>query len=523
MINEDVPRRREWDVPGLYKKAHYLGTAERRSRMEGVPQIEDLDFVNGRPQGVSAVRATAPREDPYARREARNRRQQAEESDEQDPTPVASSLPKDHKIPLVCPDWRLGNNCLYDGVKCRFMHENNDEDGNPYSLGDLNGYIPPKYGRPPLTCLYWLRLGCQKTAQECKFAHENTGWIPSETGDNIPCRIDPDRKPNWESISKVTPSGPAVKALPSAPSTRTQGASMPTTPNEPVPTRSIESTSEVLTYTCWYWKNYGRCKKTAEECSFKHYDTGVVAERFGPRNLTCWFWRNSGSCSKGKSCRYQHYDTGFYSNPPRGQTLKSASRGNHDAMGANGSTELASRDLCNPYSNSPVYAQMEQSVLHTPVEPDARNVHASDPFESGGFDGPVGEPEELNQIEDAPARSLAYSETTCSSLAYPSSEQQRDLRLKIERVCELDFDDMFTVQDALGKPLKLDRRAFIMHDPEEQKEELELISRWLMMQHVEISSAWHDGGWDYFQRKTIAGKTGVVIVSSHLLSSPNVL
>lgn len=58
----------------------------------------------------------------------------------------------------------------------------------------------------------------------------------------------------------------------------------------------------------------------------------------------------------------------------------------------------------------------------------------------------------------------------------------------------------------------LDRRAFLIFHPGDHSKELELITRWLLMHHVEVCSFWFDGSWDYFRQKVKAGGSGVVIV-----------
>jgi hypothetical protein len=42
--------------------------------------------------------------------------------------------------------------------------------------------------------------------------------------------------------------------------------------------------------------------------------------------------------------------------------------------------------------------------------------------------------------------------------------------------------------------------------------ELDLITRWLLMHHVEVSNTWYDGAWSHFRELTIDGRSGVVIV-----------
>jgi chromo domain-containing protein 1 len=81
----------------------------------------------------------------------------------------------------------------------------------------------------------------------------------------------------------------------------------------------------------------------------------------------------------------------------------------------------------------------------------------------------------------------------------------------IEDACKIDFQTMFSCFG--GREDALDRRAFLFFHPEYHAEELELITRWLLIHHVEVGSLWVSGSWDYFQQKIREGGSGVIIVS----------
>jgi hypothetical protein len=71
---------------------------------------------------------------------------------------------------------------------------------------------------------------------------------------------------------------------------------------------------------------------------------------------------------------------------------------------------------------------------------------------------------------------------------------------------------MFTYNHDQNSDAISDRRAFVLFHPEDHMEELELITRWLLMHHVEVYSFWSDGAWKHFKEQIAKGGTGVIIV-----------
>ena len=90
------------------------------------------------------------------------------------------------------------------------------------------------------------------------------------------------------------------------------------------------------TLTCWYWSDGDRCKKSAGECKFAHFDTGRVSQdpfiflqakepqaepALDLKRLTCAYWA-AGGCRKSESqCKYAHHDTGRLANTPKSTGL----------------------------------------------------------------------------------------------------------------------------------------------------------------------------------------------------------
>ncbi len=78
--------------------------------------------------------------------------------------------------------------------------------------------------------------------------------------------------------------------------------------------------------TCYNWTR-GQCPKSAAECPFEHYDTGVrgphehyVPMKFMNPPLTCWYWYNTGICGKSSDeCKFAHWNTGYIAEKRRGK------------------------------------------------------------------------------------------------------------------------------------------------------------------------------------------------------------
>lgn len=86
-----------------------------------------------------------------------------------------------------------------------------------------------------------------------------------------------------------------------------------------------------------------------------------------------------------------------------------------------------------------------------------------------------------------------------------------DLKHEIDDTLKVDFSHMFIYNNDQFSDTILERRAFLLFHPEEHTEELEVITRWLLMHHVDVYSFWSYGAWDYFKRQIIEGGTGTII------------
>ncbi|KAF1844651.1 uncharacterized protein K460DRAFT_365587 [Cucurbitaria berberidis CBS 394.84] len=452
IVNEPKTHQRApWqNGKNLYNKIKFRGIAERRARTEGTPDPGALDIVNP-PIGFVNPKPQPLNDSPYSRRETGTRRIQDDESDD---TVRRGSLDairpleswEAEKVPLVCPHWRLSNNCLHGPRKCHFLHRNQDALGRDYPVGDVSGVIPPKHRKPPLTCIFWLRnkVGCKKQDWECIFAHKNTGWIQ---GRDEPLQIDPNEIHEKEKDARR--------------------------PFESETVTNDKRRKKPSELTCYFWAK-GQCRNSSDECAYQHCHTGVlsVAPGSGPRRL----WANGDNCpSTADESAFNHHYPGINSdqldNEPKSATSPPHSRFSNPQLGTK------------PRLEPVLVADAEMEDVGQP------NVEHNEICQS---------PQTLNEqsppplVEQPPARMICLQ-----------------MKEKIEQACKLDFADMFASND--GDGVLVDRRAFLVYHPKEHSEELDLITRWLLMHHVEVGNAWYDGSWDNFKQQILEGGSGVII------------
>jgi hypothetical protein len=98
----------------------------------------------------------------------------------------------------------------------------------------------------------------------------------------------------------------------------------------------------------------------------------------------------------------------------------------------------------------------------------------------------------------------------------PSWPSSLNMTRDIELALKITFTDLFEWGDDGTKRIMLDRKAFLLYHPTDHTEQLDLITRWLLMHHVEVCSAWLPGGWHYYKQLVARGWSGIVIVSKHL-------
>lgn len=295
-------QRKEWSTNNRFNTVRYHFLAGKRSRNEGVPDFNALEFVNGPPPTLPKLGQAASSGNPYGRREITNRRVQEEEDDLDDRRRQGAPLAdwETEKVPLMCASWRLSSNCPFDAKKCPFMHRETDPRGELYSTGDLNGRIPQKYRKPPITCPFWYKGGkCTKSAELCQYAHEDTGWAELN-GEPIQIALLP------SALNEATAWDPPQNLVPYK------------LQNPPI--------------TCSFWLRAPQgCNKTDEECKYAHRNTGwappeddikgrpvQIDPNLRPRkrtnkDITCPFWlRGEHGCVKSEGvCKFAHRNTGW--------------------------------------------------------------------------------------------------------------------------------------------------------------------------------------------------------------------
>jgi chromo domain-containing protein 1 len=87
------------------------------------------------------------------------------------------------------------------------------------------------------------------------------------------------------------------------------------------------------------------------------------------------------------------------------------------------------------------------------------------------------------------------------------------LKRTIEEAVKIEFNNLFGWSSSGNGFTMVNRRAMLLYHPEDHSEELEVITRWLLMHHVEVSSAWYSGSWDYFRQQILKGGSGIIMVS----------
>lgn len=342
MVNQPkTTSRKSWNTSDTqYKTLKFRGIAQKRSRIEATPDPGVLDFVNASPLGPTPKEGNDGRalksvkDNPYARREIGRRQLQEADEDEAPEEVLGNSAQlrsyEIGKIPLSCSDWRNGS-CSFTPETCRFMHRTSDPSGKPYIVAPWNNAIPPKYASPPVTCWYWLRgpQGCDRSADDCKFAHENTGLLGNKHGAPQET-IDRNEKPKS---------------------------------SRPVPVRSASSTKTSV--TCWFWFKLPKgCSKPADKCQFAHKNTGLLGNTDGrpfepinplerpfsmtndrqthdsvhpprtgsaplapashhtpkrnlkPSEITCFFWSEGRCKNSAETCPYRHEWGATIADPP---------------------------------------------------------------------------------------------------------------------------------------------------------------------------------------------------------------
>jgi hypothetical protein len=319
-VDGPVAKRKGWSTVGIhYDKLHFRALAEKRTHTEGTPDFDALNFVNGPPPSLPLNSVRRSSSDPYARRDMTTRRVQEEDPDDrpqvgQDTRRPLANWEKD-KVPMMCNAWKLSSGCPFGAERCFFMHRTHDPEGRPYKLGDMHNRVPQKYRKPPITCDYWYNGNrCKKPADECLYAHEDTGWTEIN-GKPI----------EREHVAPIS-AGPRPRdALPQLVPFKLQ--------NPPI--------------TCHYWlRDSDGCIKSEAMCKYAHWNTGWappehqimdppvqidpdlrprgMAPKYANPPIICPYWLNfdTGCSRPDEECKFAHFNTGWTRTRDQGPTLR---------------------------------------------------------------------------------------------------------------------------------------------------------------------------------------------------------
>ncbi|KAL9008100.1 MAG: hypothetical protein Q9173_006741 [Seirophora scorigena] len=216
---------------------------------------------------------------------------------------------------------------------------------------DIADRLPTVSGKKHLTCFFWAKNGsCWYTDDECAYAHYNTGIVAH------------DPMHNQSTLASNKPHSHGHHSRYTYVATTASNDSGPTERSGLPPSRSL---------TCFFWARFRKCKRSDEECSYAHYDTGTVAKAppgvtiFEPaaeepkppptRTLTCYFWNKNGKCSRSdEECAYAHYHTGTVAYPPPtvAASLASSSTADNNATRSDSRPHTAPQPAARPPSTT---------------------------------------------------------------------------------------------------------------------------------------------------------------------------
>ncbi|KAH7112158.1 hypothetical protein B0J11DRAFT_542776 [Dendryphion nanum] len=285
--------------------------------------------------------------------------------------------------------------------------------------------------------------------------------------------------------------------------------------------------------TCNPWMTRG-CNNTDDDCDFAHWNTGLMGvpggvplridpnrqpfhqhhqqphrhvqqenqrpifentsvsapSKLPPHMLECYFWKNGDNCRlSADECKYAHKITSKTARGPsvvakKHKPRKGSNPGNYTSI--------------NPTKPHAAFPHGENTALGS----DARHEHMVTDLD-----------EMLGSMaqQDASEMSTSLPSTRQTQLSDPIMSTDQMLKM-LEESCGLDFLRMFSynLETREGNSL-MDRRAFLVFHPVDHAEELDIITRWLLLHHVEVFGFWDDGAWNHFKTQTLRGSTGVIL------------
>ncbi|KAL8711269.1 MAG: hypothetical protein Q9225_007147 [Loekoesia sp. 1 TL-2023] len=320
---------------------------------------------------------------------------------------IADHLPPvSGKKHLTCFYWAKNGTCRYTDDECAYAHYNTgivahdpmhnqsiSIDTNIKDKSTQNSGLPPSRS---LTCFFWARnRKCNRSDEECSYAHYDTGTIAKappgvtifEPAEDAPVpltktltcyfwnkngrcnRSDAEcAYAHYDTGTVAYPPPTVATSFSTNTTTHNNSNNNDSPPSEarprtaPQPPTSSSSAPASKSLTCFFWARNGHCIRSDTECSYAHYDTGVVANNPNPalypelnqstlpipqsnttmastsistpaptmaaatasedggggsssfpsvKHLTCYFWANFGRCKRSdQECNYAHFHTG---------------------------------------------------------------------------------------------------------------------------------------------------------------------------------------------------------------------
>ena len=239
--------------------------------------------------------------------------------DEED---IADHLPPvSGKKHLTCYYWAKNGSCRYSDEECAYAHYNTGivahdpmhnqtvsaSHTNKSTSKEVASGLPPSKS---LTCYFWARnRKCNRSDEECSYAHYDTGTVarapPGITVFDEPENVAPsiplsktltcyfwarDRKCNrsdeecaYAHFDTGTVAHPPPQVVAASASTTPPSAStLSKVAASTRPTFASSGSGEgsfpsVKHLTCYFWANFGRCRRSDAECKYAHFHTGRMA------------------------------------------------------------------------------------------------------------------------------------------------------------------------------------------------------------------------------------------------------
>ncbi|KAL8662848.1 MAG: hypothetical protein Q9202_004362 [Teloschistes flavicans] len=214
---------------------------------------------------------------------------------------------------LTCYFWNRNGKCKRSEEECPYAHHHTGTVAYPppvvaasnsssASNTAIKGIAQPSSsgGGKNLTCFFWARNGhCVRSDAECGYAHYDTGVVA-----NNPTQSFTSSEPGQVKIGapfKANTASTATSAQPlSAPgplsgiatgnatlnnpisvsaasTTNTPGPPPPRLPPPTTATETPPAHPSTKNQTCYFWANFGKCKRSDQECRYAHFHTGRMA------------------------------------------------------------------------------------------------------------------------------------------------------------------------------------------------------------------------------------------------------